>query len=115
MSFSALNMSQVRGRDRRKIWERDGEKGEMTRGRKVTERPSSACPGLKEKRWNTHTDSPSVNRVRERGREGGVRAREGEALCFCPISFCSSSRSRHLCPVLSVPHVTIQTPDKKAE
>lgn len=43
----------------------------MTRGRKVTERPHSACPSLKEKRWNTHTDLPSVNRVCKRGREIG--------------------------------------------
>lgn len=46
----------------------------MTRGRKVTGRPYPACPSLKEKRWNTHTDLPSVNRVCKQGREG----QEGE-------------------------------------
>lgn len=61
-------------------WERK----KSTRGRKVTERPHPAWPSLKEKRWNTHTDLPSVNRVSKRGRERGReergrRAREGEA------------------------------------
>lgn len=74
-----LNMAQIRGRDRRKMWERNGEREKMTRGRKVTERPYTARLSLKEKRWNTHTDSPSVNRLCKRGREigepGPVKAR----------------------------------------
>lgn len=103
------------------MWERDGEKIKMTRGRKVTERPNSAWLSLKEKRWNTHTDLPSVNRVCKRRRERGEgslgQRRQGSESClyFCPISFCSSSRSPLLCPVLSVPHLTILIPDKETE
>lgn len=58
----------------------DGERRKMTRGRKVTGRPYTVCLSLKEKRWNTHTDLPSVNRVCKGGREDrGVWAREGKA------------------------------------
>lgn len=101
----------IRGRDRRNKWERDRERKKMTRG-KVTERPHSVCLSLKEKRWNTHTDLPSVNRVCKRGKAGregslGQRRQGSEScLCFRPISFGSSSRSPHPCPVLSAHHIT---------
>lgn len=105
-----LNMAQIKWGDRRKMWERDRVRKKMTRGRKVTERPYSACLSLKETRWNIHTGLPSVNRVCKRGRESGEesldqrRQSSENCLCFVPISFCSSSRSPHIYPVLSVPH-----------
>lgn len=104
-------MAPIRGRDRRNMCERDRERKKMTRG-KVTERPRSMCLSLKEKRWNTHTDLPSVNRVCKREKERwegslGQRRQGSESfLCFRPISFGSSSRSCHPCPVLSVHHIT---------
>ena len=51
----------------------------------MTERPHSVWPSLKEKRWNTHTDSPSVNSVcvcereRERGDERASLGQKGNA------------------------------------
>lgn len=97
-------MAPIRGRDRRNMWERDRARREMTRG-KVTARPHSVRLSLKEKRWNTHTDLPSVNRVckreneRREGSQGQRRQGSESRLCFRPISFGSSSRSRHPCPV----------------
>lgn len=101
-------------------WERK----KSTRGRKVTERPHPAWPSLKEKRWNTHTDLPSVNRVSKRGRERrreerGLRAREGEArraaFVFVQLNFPPPAGLLISALSAPVPHRTTLILDKESK
>lgn len=119
---SCLNVT-VNQRRRQKGDVSEGwERKKSTRGRKVTERPHPAWPSLKEKRWNTHTDLPSVNRVSKRGRERGreergLRAREGEArrAAFVFVQLIFLPPAGLLISALSAPHISTLILDKESK